>query len=127
MGTQVEPLCILERRPGEEYSLVAIVIRTGRTHQIRVHLKHIGHPTVTDGKYTDELTYRQDKQWCPRNFLHRCRLTFEDTDHTFREAIAPLPCDLRVVLEKLAPASDGRSASILEKIQNGWVPNADAL
>lgn len=124
--TQVVPLCLVEL--GEwNYSLVAVVIRTGRTHQIRVHLKHIGHPTVTDGKYTDELTYKQDKKWCPRNFLHRCRLTFDDTDGTFREACCPLPSDLCDVLRKLSPVRDGRSAVAFEKIQSGWVPNAHAL
>merc|ERR1712113_624587 len=41
--TQAQPLCILKRAEDvEDYSLAAIIIRTGRTHQIRVHLKHVG-------------------------------------------------------------------------------------
>jgi len=57
--TQVQPSCTFSRvgRMEECYSFVVITIRTGRTHQIRVHLEHIGHPTVTDGKYTGRLVY----------------------------------------------------------------------
>lgn len=121
--TQVEPLCVVNRGQGEEFSLIAIMIRTGRTHQIRVHLKFIGHPTVTDGKYTDQLVYDRDRSWCPRNFLHRYRLTFQDTEHVLREALAPLPKDLLSVLQGLCPA-DTRSAAMFHRLISGWVPNA---
>merc|ERR1712110_186852 len=96
--TQVEPLLVVERGENEAFTLVAIMIRTGRTHQIRVHMKHIGHPTVTDGKYTDQALHAVYRSWCPRNFLHRFRLTFQDTESILREALAPLPEDLLVVL-----------------------------
>merc|ERR1719213_1511115 len=103
--TQEEPVCIVKQdKTEEEFSLVTIMIRTGRTHQIRVHLKYIGHPTVTDGKYTDQARYNTDKAWCARNFLHRFRLTFQDTESVLREAVAPLPDDLKGVLKTLRPA-----------------------
>lgn len=122
--TQVEPLCMLEREGGrDKYTLIAIVIRTGRTHQIRVHTKHIGHPTVTDGKYTDQAVYNSDKTWCPRNFLHRYRLTFQDTEAVFHEAMAPLPEDLLTVLRTLGPG-DEHSAMTLQRVLDGWVPTA---
>ncbi|CAK9001275.1 unnamed protein product [Durusdinium trenchii] len=52
-------------------SLVAVRLVTGRMHQIRLHLSHIGHPTVTDGKYAATETKLRDEQRCSRNFLHR--------------------------------------------------------
>merc|ERR1712157_480542 len=65
-------------RQQQNYSLVAIRIRTGRMHQIRAHTEDIGHPTVCDGKYTAPQVFRADREWCPRNFLHRYRLLFRD-------------------------------------------------
>ena len=65
-------------RKGEDYSLVAIRIRTGRRHQIRTHMAHIGNPIVCDGKYTSAKIFLKDKEWCERNFLHRYRLAFLD-------------------------------------------------
>lgn len=120
--TRVTPLCILLRSNGEEYTLVTIVIRTGRTHQIRVHLQHIGFPTVTDGKYTDPVIYESDKLWCPRNFLHRHRLTFQDTEGVQREAVASLPEDLLMVLRRMIPREDGFSEEVLQRVLSGWVP-----
>jgi len=121
--TRVDLLCVLERSRGEVYSFVKIMIRTGRTHQIRVHLQHIGHSTVSDNKYTDHAVYSKDSSWCDRNFLHRYRLTFQDTDGLLREVLAPLPSDLMAVLRKLRPA-DERSASTFRQVLVGWVPNA---
>lgn len=37
---------------GCKFSMVAVRIHTGRRHQIRAHFRHVGHPTVTDGKYS---------------------------------------------------------------------------
>ncbi|CAK9067124.1 unnamed protein product [Durusdinium trenchii] len=56
--------------------------------------------------------FLRDLQWCPRNFLHRYRLAFKDLDDIPREAIAPLPDDLRSALDKLQPM-DPWSASIM--------------
>lgn len=47
---------------GDNYSLLRIILHTGRTHQIRVHLSHIGHPLVGDFLYGEENA--------PRLFLH---------------------------------------------------------
>lgn len=125
--TQVEPLCVLKRATDEEYTLLAVVIRTGRTHQIRVHLKHIGHATVTDSKYTEPAMYNKDRSWCLRNFLHRCRLTFQDTDQVLHEATAPLPEDLVTVLRSLRPVDDGRSSAAQQEILARLVPSSAGL
>ncbi|MBI2601118.1 RluA family pseudouridine synthase [Candidatus Daviesbacteria bacterium] len=50
--------------------------KTGRTHQIRVHLKYINHPIVGDSKYGGRKTQKIDSIWCPRQFLHAAKLEF---------------------------------------------------
>jgi len=59
-------------------SLMRVKIWTGRTHQIRVHLRHIGHPIVCDNKYLEPDRCAKDQQWCPRIFLHAERLSYVD-------------------------------------------------
>ena len=66
----------LERLNG--YSLVKAELRTGRTHQIRVHLASIGHPIVGDSKYGDDQLQAQWKAMgAKRMFLHAWQLRFE--------------------------------------------------
>lgn len=52
------------------FSLVNCWPKTGRTHQIRVHLKHWQHPLVGDSKYVGKKRAKLDVVWCPRQFLH---------------------------------------------------------
>ena len=42
---------ILEENKEKNYSILQVILHTGRTHQIRAHLAHIGHPIIGDGKY----------------------------------------------------------------------------
>lgn len=100
-------------REGEDFSLVAIRIRTGRRHQIRAHTAHIGHPTVCDGKYSSAEIFLRDKDWCERNFLHRYRLAFTDQAGHGREAMTPLPGDLVQALRCLMPRTP-QSATVLD-------------
>ncbi|CAE6969766.1 rluD [Symbiodinium natans] len=116
--TQAEALCLLARG-SEPFSLLVVKIRTGRTHQIRVHLQHAGHPSVTDEKYTDPAVFAADATWCPRNFLHRFELTFQDTEGHSRAARAALPDDLQVVLAKLR-ATQGEET--FRALLRGWLP-----
>merc|ERR1712232_348918 len=74
---------------------------TGRRQQIRIHTAHVRHPTVCDSMYTDPATFQSDREWCPRNFLYRYRLTFADDSRAMQEAMAPLPSDLTNALETL--------------------------
>ena len=94
-------------------SLVSVRIITGRRHQIRIHTAHVQHPTVCDRMYTDSATFQSDREWCPRNFLHRYRLTFADDSEAKQEAMAPLPLDLTKVLETLEPRNS-QSAECLQ-------------
>lgn len=85
----------LERFAGA--SLQSVAIATGRTHQIRVHAAHIGHPVAGDDKYGG-ATARWRALGLRRMFLHAWRLTLPETDQAWE---APLPGDLSDVLDKL--------------------------
>ena len=84
------------------FSLLNVTISTGRMHQIRSHLAHAGHPTVSDGKYTSEGTFGSDLAWCPRNFLHRYQVSFRDSEGVSLRVMAPLVTDLDDVVKRMA-------------------------
>ncbi len=69
---------VLKFIPGDRggYSLVEFFPKTGRTHQIRIHAKHIGHAIVADEFYAGRKTARNDRKWCPRLFLHAASIKF---------------------------------------------------
>merc|ERR1711971_30354 len=104
----------LREHEEDRLSIVAIQICTGRRHQIRAHMRHVGHPTVADGKYLSREQFVRDKQWCERNFLHRYRLGFSSCQGEALEATAALPHDLRKALSYLEPMCT-RSASVLRE------------
>lgn len=84
------------------FTLVACRPLTGRTHQIRVHLKYIGHPIVSDQKYVGRKMYRLDSRWCPRMFLHATKLGFyHPVSGQWMEVESDLPADLEKALENL--------------------------
>jgi 23S rRNA pseudouridine1911/1915/1917 synthase len=84
------------------YSFLDLAPTTGRTHQIRVHLKFIGHPIVTDKKYVGRKTLRKDLAWCPRLFLHATFLSFtQPKNHQKITLNSELPSDLRLAMMKL--------------------------
>jgi len=82
-----------------EHTLVEIFPKTGRTHQIRVHMKAIGHPVVCDKLYGPK------KQICPfgltRQFLHANALEFSLPDGSRLNLEADLPEDLQNALDML--------------------------
>jgi 23S rRNA pseudouridine955/2504/2580 synthase len=87
-------------------TLVDVSIRTGRTHQIRVHAAFAGHPVAGDGKYGDrECNARLRALGLRRMFLHASSVAFRwpDNGQEFR-AEARLPAELGAVLEKLREA-----------------------
>jgi len=77
-------------------SLLEVTIRTGRTHQIRVHLSASGHGIAGDDKYGDfELNHRLQKAGLGRMFLHAWRLQFDHPSTGERVALqAALPPEL---------------------------------
>jgi len=81
---------VLERY--QDSTLVKVVIHTGRTHQIRVHLQAIGHPIVGDKLYGGKLE-RQNNNSLHRQFLHASQLKFQYLDQEY-EFLSNLPNDL---------------------------------
>lgn len=81
------------------YTLVELYPKTGRTHQLRVHLKHIGHPIVSDPLYAGRKTLREDIKTFPRLFLHTKSIKFIHPV-TGKEIMldVPLPTDLKLRL-----------------------------
>ncbi|MBU6465405.1 MAG: RluA family pseudouridine synthase [Burkholderiales bacterium] len=79
-----------------EFSLLEVTIKTGRTHQIRVHLASQGCPIAGDEKYGDfELNRRLQRHGLKRMYLHAWRLQFTHPASSERiELLAPLPPDL---------------------------------
>ena len=86
---------VLRRLPG--MTLLALELETGRTHQIRVHLAHIGHPVVGDQVYGGRREHRRatsDGPSVERQMLHAWRLGFSHpTSGAWVEFAAPIPRD----------------------------------
>ncbi len=80
----------------EEFSYLEAELLTGRTHQIRAHLAHIGHPVLGDDKYGDfELNRGLRKRGLKRMFLHAASLAFDHPATGARVEIrSPLPPEL---------------------------------
>ncbi|WP_240906279.1 RluA family pseudouridine synthase [Thermomonas sp. HDW16] len=93
---------VLERRGGQSYCEVRI--ETGRTHQIRVHAQHIGHPIAGDDKYGDEAVNKRlrEQVGLKRLFLHASTLEFAlDGGKAPYLLNAPLAPELIDVLDRL--------------------------
>jgi 23S rRNA pseudouridine1911/1915/1917 synthase len=90
----------------EKFTLLELKPKTGRTHQIRIHLKYIGHPIVADDFYAGRKTARNDRKWCPRLFLHAGGIKFQHPETgEMMEFASELPPDLQKSLEQLNPAN----------------------
>ncbi|RZI77888.1 MAG: RluA family pseudouridine synthase [Variovorax sp.] len=85
---------------GRPMSLLAVTIKTGRTHQIRVHLASAGHAIAGDDKYGDfERNRALQKAGLKRMFLHAWRLQFNHPGDGRRVALqAALPPELAALL-----------------------------
>ncbi len=90
-------------KKGRDFSLLEVHLLTGRTHQIRVHLAHAGHPVLGDDKYGDfPLNRELAKQGVKRLFLHAGRLAFAHPLSRERVRLqAPLPADMAAFAERL--------------------------
>lgn len=87
-----------------KFSLLEVTIKTGRTHQIRVHLASMGHRIVGDDKYGDfELNRALQRQGLKRMFLHAWRLQFNHPVSGERiNLTTELPSELETFLAKSA-------------------------
>lgn len=105
---------LVDRFPG--YSLVQYQILTGRTHQIRLHAKEMGHPIVCDPIYGDGKPFllsalkkkfklakkeEEERPLMGRLALHAYQLSFQDMDGSTVVLEAPLHKDMRAMLQQL--------------------------
>lgn len=93
---------LIERRGG--HSFCEVRIETGRTHQIRVHAQHIGHPVCGDEKYGDRETNKRlaEQAGLKRLFLHAASIEFAlDSGRRPYVINAPLSDELKAVLDRL--------------------------
>jgi len=88
----------------EDFSLVEVEIKTGRMHQIRVHLASIWHPIIWDKTYGNKSLnhYLQKELWVSRQFLHASKIDFTNYG-TWKKMIleARLKDDMKEFLEKV--------------------------
>jgi 23S rRNA-/tRNA-specific pseudouridylate synthase len=92
-------LQVLDRVAG--YAWVAVSIHTGRTHQVRIHLAHVGHPLVGEPRYCDPPCREH-----PRHALHATWLRIECGSEKPLEVTAPLPADLIELARRLGLRDD---------------------
>ena len=100
----------------KNFSLVSFQLHTGRTHQIRVHSKHIGHPLAVDTLYGDGKPIllssikkkfklsKHDEEERPmvnRLALHSYKLNFDDLGGERRELVAEMPKEFRALMQQL--------------------------
>jgi 23S rRNA pseudouridine955/2504/2580 synthase len=87
------------------YTLLEVTIKTGRTHQIRVHLASQGHPIAGDDKYGDfEHNKLLHKMGLKRMFLHAWQLKFQHPQsHRPVSLQAPLPPELKNFVDSIQP------------------------
>ena len=87
------------------YTLLEVTIKTGRTHQIRVHLASQGHPIAGDDKYGDfEHNKLLQKMGLKRMFLHAWQLKFQHPQsHRPVSLQAPLPPELKSFVDGVQP------------------------
>ncbi|MEO8112592.1 MAG: RluA family pseudouridine synthase [Ginsengibacter sp.] len=98
------------------YSLIEFKIHTGRTHQIRVHMKFAGHPIICDSLYGDgkpvllssfKRKYKlsqhdeEERPMISRLALHSLKLEFDDAHGKKHSIEAPMPKDMRALLQQL--------------------------
>jgi 23S rRNA pseudouridine955/2504/2580 synthase/23S rRNA pseudouridine1911/1915/1917 synthase len=104
------------------YSWMRFQIHTGRTHQIRVHMKDIGHPIVCDELYGDgepvflsDIKHKfklskneeQERPMLNRLALHAFQLKFAGVDNKQYDFESPFPKDLRATLQQLSKRKKG--------------------
>lgn len=88
------------QKDNQNFSLLYLFPKTGRTHQIRVHLKYLGFPIVGDYLYAGRKQQLHDRKWCPRVFLHAQKISFPHpkNEHKIISVASPMPSDLVAVL-----------------------------
>ena len=91
-----------DKKNREALTLLELSPKTGRTHQIRVHLKYFNHPIFGDYLYAGRKTSRKDREILPRVFLHAKNITFNHPVNGKKLSFeSPLPYELTSAIERL--------------------------
>ena len=107
---------VIKRFSGElgKFTLVELDLKTGRTHQIRVHLSHLGYPVVGDRTYSKKKDLTGASRPClsvGRQLLHATKLAFiHPSTGRYMEFKSDIPGDMRQVIEKLSEDKSGQDA-----------------
>jgi 23S rRNA pseudouridine1911/1915/1917 synthase len=100
----------------KEHSLIECTLHTGRTHQIRVHLEHLGYPILGDKIYGQPdrtflnylrkgITPSLREETCfPRHALHAYSITFMHPNGVQKTVVAPLPDDMSEIVNGREPS-----------------------
>ncbi len=95
-------LYFVQDKVKEALTLLELYPKTGRTHQIRVHLKYINHPIFADPLYAGRKVSRNDRKYLQRVFLHAKKISFNHPKSGDRvEFVSELPQELSNFLDGL--------------------------
>ncbi|MCI5051242.1 MAG: RluA family pseudouridine synthase [Candidatus Pacebacteria bacterium] len=83
----------------QKYTFVECSPKTGRTHQIRVHMKWLNHPLISDSLYKGK---RKNSLGLSRTALHAASLSFTDQDNQLIEVSCDLPADITAAIDSLS-------------------------
>lgn len=109
-GKNALTLWKIEKSLADKFALLSVTIKTGRTHQIRVHMSHIGHPVVGDAVYGFKNSWWKNNHFpideiedcIKRQMLHSAYLAFVHPDsEKFMEFHTPIPADMELAIKKL--------------------------
>ena len=90
----------------KQATLVNVYLRTGRTHQIRVHMAYLGHPVLGDSEYGKKGGDLSEKLEIGRQMLHAAFLAVKHPKTQERvEFSAPMPLDMKTAMERLRQMS----------------------
>lgn len=93
---------VFDKGNNTSYTLLECTPKTGRTHQIRVHLTALGNPVVGDKTYSGKRRSRQFEEQFPRQFLHASYLEFKNpSDNQIINVKSRLPMDLQNMLNSI--------------------------
>ena len=92
-------VCKVFMKDEQPFSFIELHPETGRTHQIRVHMKYMNHPILGDYLYAGRKTSRDDRMWAPRVMLHAQKLECKHPiTGTPIEIVAPIPDDMSSII-----------------------------
>jgi 23S rRNA pseudouridine1911/1915/1917 synthase len=87
----------IKQKDGKSFSYMALFPKTGRTHQLRVHMKYLNHPIVGDSLYGGS---REMALGFKRLALHARKITFKTPDGKEHQIEAPFPKDFQTLKRK---------------------------